>query len=170
MNNRIVIVPEDGTIIVDDVVITEIDQQYLSWMPEDILAFHWYAEFNTGEIEYKSHPLSVKKHNERVTELGIFEQAITTLEEELERRSQAEVERIAAEEAARDYWGELRSIRDYMLLTCDWTQLPNAQLTEQQKQDWENYRQELRNLPETITDPKPLILDQTHPSWPVSPN
>jgi hypothetical protein len=57
-----------------------------------------------------------------------------------------------------------------MLLTCDWTQLPNAQLTEQQKQDWENYRQELRNLPETITDPKPLILDQTHPSWPVSPN
>ena len=170
MNNRLTIVPEDGTIIVDDVGITEIDQQYLSWIPDNVHAFHWYPEFKTGEIEYKHHPLSIKQPNERVTELGIFEQAITTLEEEVERRSQAEVERIAAQEAARDYWGELREVRDYKLLICDWTQLPNAQITEQQKQDWEDYRQELRNLPETITDPKPLILDQNHPSWPVPPN
>ena len=53
MNNRLTIVPEDGTIIVDDVGITEIDQQYLSWIPDNVHAFHWYPEFKTGEIEYK---------------------------------------------------------------------------------------------------------------------
>ena len=102
--------------------------------------------------------------------MGIFEQAITVLEEEFERRRQIEVEEIVAWEASIDYWGGLRAARDYKLLTCDWTQLPNAPITEQQKQSWENYRQELRDLPETITDPKPLILDENHPSWPVPPN
>ncbi len=170
MNNRLIVIPVDGTIAIDGYSLIKIDQQYLTWIPEEVHAFSWYADRNEGEIEFKCHPYDKKKPNERVTELGIFVQAISVFEEELERRTQAEVERIAAQEVARDYWGDLRSIRDWKLLNSDWTQLPNAPITEQQKQDWENYRQELRNLPETITDPKPLVLDENHPSWPVPPN
>jgi hypothetical protein len=170
MNTRLVVVPEDGTIGIDGNFLLHIDQQYLDWIPEDVHAFQWYAERNEGEIEYKSHPLELKRNNERVTELGIFEQALTVFEEELERRTNAEAAAIAAAEAARDYWADLRSIRDYRLLVCDWTQLPNAQLTDEQKQAWEIYRQELRDLPDNIDDPKPLVLDENNPSWPVPPS
>lgn len=172
MNESLVIIPVDGVIVVDGNSLLHIDQQYLDWIPEDVHAFHWYVDRNEGEIQFNCHPFEpeLKKPNERVTELGIFAQAITVFEEELERRSQAEAAAIAAAEAARDYWAELRSFRDNRLFICDWTQLPNAPLTEQQKQAWEVYRQELRDLPENITDPKPLVLDENHPSWPVPPS
>jgi len=167
MNDKLIIIPEDGTISIDGHSLLRIDQQYLTWIPEDVKAFHWHVDRNEGEIQFKYHPFDSRKPNERVTELGVFSQAITVFEEELERRAQAEADRIAAEESARDYWGDLRSIRDWKLLNSDWTQLPNAPITEQQKQAWGVYRQELRNLPENIIDPKPLVLDENHPSWPV---
>lgn len=170
MNETLVIVPIDGVIVIDGNSLFGIDSQYLDWIPEDVHAFHWYAERNEGEIQFKSHPFEQKKPNERVTELGIFAQAITVFEEELERRSLAEAAEIAAAEAARDYWAELRSFRDNRLFICDWTQLPDAPLTEEKKVEWEVYRQELRDLPENITDPKPLVLDENHPSWPVPPS
>ena len=46
---------------------------------------------------------------------------------------------------------ELRRIRNEMLLLCDWTQLPNAPLTDEKKKEWENYRQALRDLPSKST-------------------
>ena len=166
----LVVVPEDKKIRIDDDVLMNIDDQYLTWIPPDVHAFHWYVDRNQGEIEFKAHPFDQKQPNQRVTELGVFAQAITVFEEELERRINAEAAAAAAAEAAKDYWGELRDIRDWKLLNCDWTQLPNAPLTESEKQAWEVYRQALRDLPENITDPKPLVLDQNHPSWPVPPS
>lgn len=74
-------------------------------------------------------------------------------------------------ERNRDYLSELRQIRDQLLTSCDWTQLPDVQdkITSSKKIEWQNYRQKLRDLPENIEDPKQLILDPNHPSWPVSP-
>lgn len=46
---------------------------------------------------------------------------------------------------------ELRRIRNEMLLGCDWTQLPNAPLTDEKKKEWETYRQALRDLPSKST-------------------
>jgi hypothetical protein len=44
----------------------------------------------------------------------------------------------------------LRSERDALLADCDWTQIPDAPLTTEQKQAWQTYRQELRDLPDTV--------------------
>ena len=44
----------------------------------------------------------------------------------------------------------LRRQRDKLLLECDWTQLSDAPLSEEKKQEWANYRQQLRDLPETV--------------------
>lgn len=44
-----------------------------------------------------------------------------------------------------------RRCRDQKLAACDWTQLPDAQLTELQKAAWTEYRQALRDLPATAT-------------------
>lgn len=44
----------------------------------------------------------------------------------------------------------VRNERDNKLLKSDWTQLTNAQLTPEKKIEWETYRQELRDFPNTV--------------------
>ena len=46
--------------------------------------------------------------------------------------------------------GIVREERNNKLLKSDWTQLPNAPLTDGQKTAWENYRNALRNFPATV--------------------
>lgn len=58
---------------------------------------------------------------------------------------------------------QIRINRDYLLKSSDWTQLPDAPLTGQEKADWARYRQGLRDLPKNTQDPK-------NPQWPVKPN
>ena len=50
---------------------------------------------------------------------------------------------------------ELRIQRDLMLKSTDWTQIPDAPLTDEKKAQYRAYRQALRDLPskyDTITD------------------
>lgn len=170
MSHTIVIVPEDGTIGIEGNFLLNIEPQYLSWVPENVHAFHWYADRNEGEIQFKHHPFDPVPPNERVTELGIFEQVYVTFQEESLRRAQKEAEELATLEASRDYWVEFRRARDYKLLESDWTQLVDSPLTEEQKELWAIYRQQLRDLPDIIEDPEPLVNDPNHPSWPIPPN
>ena len=60
-------------------------------------------------------------------------------------------------------YSNLRTQRNELLMRSDWTQLPNADLTESQKEAWETYRQALRDLPETMTED----LTYTLPESPV---
>lgn len=53
---------------------------------------------------------------------------------------------------------EIRVIRDKKLLACDWTQLPDAPVD---KEAWAVYRQQLRDLPDTI--------DIRSFEWPIPP-
>ena len=45
------------------------------------------------------------------------------------------------------YWKDLISKRDRKLQSCDWTQMPDAPLTDSKKTEWATYRQALRDLP-----------------------
>jgi hypothetical protein len=55
-----------------------------------------------------------------------------------------------------------REERNKKLLMTDWTQLPNAAgLTQPQKDEWEVYRQSLREFPETV--------DLSNIVWPTPP-
>lgn len=56
-------------------------------------------------------------------------------------------------------WSEVRSKRDALLVACDWTMVPDAPTD---KVAWTAYRQELRDLPETQTDPFNIV-------WPEKP-
>ncbi|MCC2602744.1 tail fiber assembly protein [Sphingopyxis yananensis] len=56
----------------------------------------------------------------------------------------------------------MRSRRDNLLSQSDHTQMPDYPLTSEQRTAWADYRQQLRDLPETITDPADII-------WPVAP-
>ena len=56
----------------------------------------------------------------------------------------------------------IRIDRNALLAESDWTQAPDSPLSEEQKQLWRSYRQALRDLPATTTDP-------SNPVWPAKP-
>lgn len=172
--NNITFVPEDGTLIINGDVLTGIDPIYFSWVPSDVHAYHWYGEELGADIEFKHpNPFENKRPNERVMELGEWAQLIDLHTEEKQRREDARISAAQAIEASRDYWEEFRQIRDSKLFFSDWTQILDVPLTQEEKDQWAIYRQQLRDLPEIITDPKPMVVaynnGEIHPDWPISP-
>ena len=59
--------------------------------------------------------------------------------------------------------GEMRTFRNRLLTACDWTQLPDAPLTPEQRTAWSAYRQALRDVPDQSGSPWQI-------SWPQQPN
>ena len=53
-----------------------------------------------------------------------------------------------------DYIGALRHLRDILLRESDWTQFTDSPLTDSKKTEWKTYRQNLRDLPSTESDPE----------------
>jgi len=102
------------------------------------------------------------------------ENDLWTEEDEIKRQEaldNIERRRVEKEEQEKniDYLEILKGIRNELLMQSDWTQLPDVQLSEEQKESWRIYRQHLRDLPENVEDPKLLVLDLNHPDWPISP-
>jgi hypothetical protein len=63
-------------------------------------------------------------------------------------------------QAIADQWP--REKRNQLLKDSDWTQLADASLTDEKKLEWKQYRQLLRDLPTTQTDPINIV-------WPTQP-
>ena len=158
---RLTIIPGDKYIAIDDNGILDI-QQDLNWIPSNVHAVQWYDTW--GEIEYTD-----GSPNEKIEELGIYAQAEIDFNNEIQRIEEKRIEEELAREAARDYWEELRILRNVRLTNCDWTQVADVQLSDSKKAEWILYRQQLRDLPENVTDPKLLVLDLNHSSWPIKP-
>tara|TARA_R100001129_G_C5267119_1_gene232955 strand:+ start:264 stop:497 length:234 start_codon:yes stop_codon:yes gene_type:complete len=47
---------------------------------------------------------------------------------------------------------KIRNKRHYLLLDSDWTQNNDSPLSDDKKDEWKIYRQQLRDLPEKYTD------------------
>jgi len=76
-----------------------------------------------------------------------------------------QVESLSADEiqAAKDSaMANIRGQRNQLLKECDWTQI--ADCTIPKKAEWTTYRQTLRDLPSTITEPR------TFTDWPHNPD
>lgn len=62
---------------------------------------------------------------------------------------------------------EVRFLRDQKLTKCDWTQMPDLvtsnAMTSTKQAEWATYRQELRDLPSTISD-------WDNVTWPSEPS
>lgn len=59
-------------------------------------------------------------------------------------------------------WAAIRSRRDMLLTACDWTQISDVPLTEEQTAAWREYRQALRDIPQTFATPEGVV-------WPTPP-
>ncbi len=53
-----------------------------------------------------------------------------------------------------DYIGALRHLRNILLRESDWTQFTDSPLSDSKKTEWKTYRQNLRDLPATESDPE----------------
>lgn len=58
---------------------------------------------------------------------------------------------------------QVRGQRDRLLTACDWTQMPDVPFTDEQRAAWAEYRQALRDIPETTSDMAAV-------EWPAAPN
>lgn len=58
-------------------------------------------------------------------------------------------------------WETVRKQRSVLLSECDWTQMPDVDLTEAQKEAWRIYRQKLRDITNQ-SDPYNIV-------WPKAP-
>ena len=59
----------------------------------------------------------------------------------------------------------VRAARNPRLSMCDWTQMPDNQLTEQRRKEWQSYRQALRDITKTCT----AITGLDDIDWPTEP-
>ena len=158
---KLTVIPIDKTIIVDcegnAISLTDI-----TWIPTDVHAIHWDSTTSTGEIEYND-----SKPNAAITEIGIWQQAVT--DHASEKTAIAN-----AIEAARNHEAEVRGTRNGLLSGSDWTRLDDNGIAADKKVEWATYRQELRDLPATVTAAsiafKALADDPNHSSWPTKPS
>jgi hypothetical protein len=72
----------------------------------------------------------------------------------------ASADEIAQREGAQ--WSGIRDERTYRLSSSDWTQVDDAPLSNVEKAAWAAYRQQLRELPQTQSDPFNVV-------WPTQP-
>ena len=61
---------------------------------------------------------------------------------------------------------DVRIARNRLLSECDWTQQPDVALSESKLQAWRTYRQELRDITQTMS---PTILSVYDVVWPEKP-
>tara|TARA_Y100000361_G_scaffold50173_1_gene43610 strand:- start:316 stop:774 length:459 start_codon:yes stop_codon:yes gene_type:complete len=152
MNTNLVIVTVDKKIAIGSTTLSDIESD-MSWIPSDVWAVTWNG--STGEIEYND-----GKPNLGITSIGIYSQAETTFNNELQRLKDLD-DAITSDPSFQ--WGQLRRQRNSLLFMSDYTQLNDAALTDSKKTEWINYRQQLRDLPSNTSDP-------ANPTWPTEPS
>ena len=148
---KLTIIAADKSIVKDGVCVPDLDMS--SWLPTDVWAVNWDSETSTGEIEYND-----GKPNATISEIGIYSQAVTDFDTALPNSEETLLRGFQMSAI-----NELRTVRDGKLDSSDWTQLPDAQLTDSKKAEWVTYRQELRDLPANTSDP-------SNQTWPTEPN
>ena len=146
---KLTIVAADKTVIKDGTACPELS---LSWLPSNVWAVQWDSETSKGEVEYND-----GTPNLEITELGVYAQGVTDFDNNIASSEETQMRGFVLSAI-----NVLRTERDTKLERSDWTQLPDAQLTDAKKTEWATYRQKLRDLPATETD-------YANPTWPTEP-
>ena len=165
------VIPPDKTIVIDNIAVHPCTHVDLSWIPSDVHGMCFDTETGKGFIEYEDNAVDEngdKKWGEEITEIGIWQQAVTD-------HANEQTLAAAALEAARDHLQEVKNYRNAQLSWSDWTQGNDSPLSSSKKTEWATYRQALRDLPATIAadanlTAKALADNHSHSSWPTKPS
>ena len=168
---KLTVVPPDKTIVIDGVSVHPCTHVDLSWIPSDVHGMFFDTVKGKGFIEYEEDAVDEngdKKWGENITEIGIWQQAVTD-------HANEQTLAAAAYEAARNHLQEVKDYRNWLLAVSDWTQGNDSPLSSSKKAEYVTYRQLLRDLPATIAadanlTAKALADDHSHSSWPTKPS
>ena len=58
-------------------------------------------------------------------------------------------------------WDAVRAERDRLLTASDWTRMDDTPLSDADRQAWADYRQTLRDIPQTQDDPDSIVWPET---------
>lgn len=133
-------------------------REELTWLPKNIHAIQWYGD--EGVIEYTNdYPKKFYSME------PYYQYMIDSINQE---------KKLLQEEKNQDLLNFIenpetfvRSRRNALLNTSDWTQMPDSPLSDEKKNEWKIYRQHLRDLPNNISDFMLYIQDTT--LWPEPP-
>ena len=165
------VIPPDKTIVIDNIAVHPCTHVDLSWIPSDVHGMCFDTTTGKGFIEYEDNAVDEngdKKWGEEITEIGIWQQAVTD-------HANEQTLAAAALEAARNHLAEVKEYRNALLIWSDWTQGNDSPLSDSKKAEYVTYRQALRDLPATIAadsnlTAKALADDHSHSSWPTKPS
>jgi hypothetical protein len=59
-------------------------------------------------------------------------------------------------------WDTIRTARNFFLKQSDWTQLSDVEINEDEKNEWSDYRKQLRDITKNFRVPSEVV-------WPISP-
>ena len=158
---NLVIIPSDRIIGIGTTILSGIGTD-MSWIPSDVHAVHW--DGSSGEIEYND-----GKANLGITSIGIYSQAETTFNNEIQRKK--DLDDVYTSQSS-FLWEKLRSERDSLLLFSDFTQLGEIGLSDSKKAEWVSYRKALRDLPASSSPSLDEFYDLNFSSvtWPTEPS
>lgn len=117
------------------------------------------AEYVALLASLESQIAEVKAQNEKA------QVEYQTARETIDKTFEAAIQ--AAKLDADNRWAAIRAYRNKLLSACDWTQIPDVPLDENQRAAWQEYRQALRDIPQQLGDGKPASPDDV--VWPVKP-
>ena len=108
-------------------------------------------------------PFAWEIENNVIPNFGGTESDYSTIETDLTRFHLENVngEVVAVEDIILPAIEEIRNQRNQLLSQCDWTQVLDSPLTEENLNAWATYRQALRDFPGTV--------DLTNIEWPTQP-
>ena len=104
---KIQVIPSDKTIVLDSVAVHPCTHVDLSWIPSDVHGMFFDTTKGKGFIEYNEDAVKedgTKKWSEEITEIGIWQQAVTD-------HANEQTLAAAAYEAARNHLAEVKEYR-----------------------------------------------------------
>lgn len=90
--------------------------------------------------------------SKKITEIpfwGILIDCFPSMEQQIQTMEESEI-------TDEQWWAVARWWRNALLTESDWSQVTDNSLSEEQRELWRNYRQELRNISDTYTDPREI--------------
>jgi hypothetical protein len=140
--NTVIIIPDDNLMIIDG----RMEQFSFTVFDEDVQAIHY--NNGIGTIEYKkSKAIAFDSYDVIAPYVNQFNQYIQS--------------NVYIETANQLSWEQVKQTRNMLLQQSDWTQLSDCPLSKAQKDKWNKYRKELRDITSNYKRPEDVTFPET---------
>jgi hypothetical protein len=92
--------------------------------------------------------------SKKITEIPFWSYFVDCFPDKIEIYNQQDETLITDE----DWWVIARFYRTLLLVASDWSQVSDNSLTENQREAWRQYRQDLRDITDTVSNPKNIVF------------